>query len=385
MPVESLEEITTTPAQSPSRSSFGFTPDRQPGQPSTILLRRVSTSQRMIVDRGLIDVFSESCATARRKAQLQHALFFPGVPSPKVRDRMSIRESSMIRRRRSFLDARPSSMDIAITGEIRGSVISIRPSRSVTGKRCTPPSQRRRAGSIGSKGYESATEVEGTVDETVTSDFGTLTGQPEHSRASSPSSISRMASPRRSFSNLRRPDPEPLNRRKTASAYNLHSRRGAPDRAKSMPVSPIGTPFTEAPPPRLTKSHSYAPDNLLQPSGDASPVYALGNGFTNQSERSFSISRWSSLRPSMSFVKGQSQSQRNSTVSLMDLASEPSTTDFGEQTGSRSSDEGITSAATFSDRSGDDDESREISPSVPSTPKKKRNSIFQSLSRFTPI
>jgi len=92
----------------------------------------------------------------------------------------------------------------------------------------------------------------------------------------------------------------------------------------------------------------------------------------------------------LSFVR----SQRNSVISLVDLAGTPSSVDMAEQSRSCGSEEGIsrdTSTATLSDR-GEEDEFKELtsttstSSSVPSTPKKKRNSrIFQSLSRFTPI
>lgn len=383
-PVDSPEEISSTPAQSPTRSSFGFTPDKRAGQTATILLRRASTSQRVIVDRGLIDVFSESCATARSKAQLHHALFLPDGTLPVTRDRMANRESTMLRRRRSFLDTRAATFDIAFSGEIRGSVMPVRHSRSTTSRRRVPPIGRPRAGSFGSKGNESATEVEGTVDETAMSDFGTLTGRLEYSRANSTTSISRMASPRRSLSNLRKPEEPLLNRRKTASAYNLNARHGHPDRAKSMPGSPICSPFAEQAPPLLTKSASDGPPDFFREPGEGSPVYALGNGYTNQAERPLSNSKWGSLRRSISFVK----SARNSTVSLIDLASGSSTTDFGEQIRSQGSDEAMTtnaSVANLSDRSGDDDDARETGPGVPSTPKKKRHSIFQSLRGFTPI
>lgn len=391
----SPEEASSTPPQSPTRSSFGFTPDRRPGQPSTILLRRASATQRLIVDRGVIDVFSESCSTARSKAQMNHALFLPDGPSSDLRERMSIRDSSMLRRRRSFLDARPATFDIAFSGEIRGSVIPIRQTRSSAGKRRTLPAKRRRAGSIGSRGNgnESSTEVEGrqSADETVMSDFGTLTGPAEYTRVNSSISVSRMPSLRRSFSNLRRPEPSGLNRRKTALAYSLNSRPGAPNRAKSMPASPVTSHEVAVPPLLITKTASDNRARVFEGFGDTSPVYALSNGLTKQADRPLTSSKWGSLRRSLSFVR----SQRNSVISLVDLAGTPSSVDMAEQSRSCGSEEGIsrdTSTATLSDRGEEEDEFKELtsttstSSSVPSTPKKKRNSrIFQSLSRFTPI
>lgn len=368
----SPEDMYSTPAHSPSRSSFGSTPDRRPGQPSTILLRRATYTQRWIVDQGLADVFSETCATARSKAQMNHALFLPDIPASALRDRMTTRDSTMLRRRRSFLDGRSASMDIAFSGEIRGSVIPLRQTRSTAGKRRTLPVPRRRAGSIGSRSYESSTEVDGraTEDETVESELGTLTGRPDYSRADSTISVSRTASPRRSLSNLRKSESTQLNRRKTASAYNLNARPGIPNRAKSMPASPVFPPGGDIPPIPLTESASDHPSD--EP-GEGSPVYALGNGYTNKSDRPLTTSKWGSLRRSLSFVR----SQRNSVVSLVELATS-STADLADQ---RSSDDGISHPSSV----GEDEEVKETPSSVPSTPKKKRNSIFQSLSRFTPI
>ena len=285
----STEEPTeyTTPASSPTRSSFGFTPERA-GKPSTILLKRATAAQRLAVDRGVGDIISESCATARSKAQLRQVLFLPDVPLSELRDKMAIRDSTMLRRRRSFLDSSTSNFDIAFTGEIRGSIIPIRHQHraSIDSTRSHPhhrpvqfPYQhehaRHRSHShahrpSGGKPKlfaiipDSSTEIDtrhgDSPDDTV-SDLGTLTQGVATVMASRTNSVSSTLSPIEisplrshhvSLSNLRQAafdfgDPSQshaakystnLNRRKTASAYHLNRRSTVPNRAKSTPASP---------------------------------------------------------------------------------------------------------------------------------------------------
>ncbi|OCF34896.1 hypothetical protein I316_03443 [Kwoniella heveanensis BCC8398] len=193
----------STPLISPIKATFGFTPERRTaGQPGTILLRRASNNQRMLVERGLSDLFSDVCATARSKAQMQHSLFLPDGSTSELNRRLSMKDSTMLRRRKSFLDSRHGSIDIAITGDVKGSVIELRPSRSSGGgKYRTLPAQRKRSGSVGStrgvndSGDESATAMGNQ------SDFGTLPRP--YTRTNSASSFSPMMTPRRSLSSLR--------------------------------------------------------------------------------------------------------------------------------------------------------------------------------------
>lgn len=279
-PSGSPEAEPSTPLGSPTRTSFSAhsTPRRPSASASsTILLRRASASQRLIVDRGLNDVFSESCAQARSKAQMSHPLFLPvafarGSDShahahAHARDRLSMIETSTLRRRRSFLDARTGSFDIAFSGEIKGSIIPTRvPSNP--GRQRVPTGLRHGSyGSYGSygagpaagsgvgRGDDSATEFDPSADDTATSDYGTLRGR-DNARASSAGSVtcSPAPSPRPSLQNLRqaRADSSPslspsrgflsLSSRRTFSSSNLGSRPPIPSRAKSVPVSPIITP-----------------------------------------------------------------------------------------------------------------------------------------------
>ncbi|EIW73040.1 hypothetical protein M231_04313 [Tremella mesenterica] len=296
-------DFKATPVSSPLRSSFGFTPDRQgrPGQPSTILLRRPSATRRLLVDRGLMDVFSESCATARSKAQLHQALFLPDMPPSELRDKLAIKESTMLRRRRSFLDARPASFDIAFTGEIRGSVIPVRPSRSAIKRRTLPPEVL-----LGEPISRETAELDDKdeASEAATSDYGTMRNlhQSTMSRSDSVISFSPAPTPKRSTTSLRAAYTTGglLNRRKTASAYNLTSRPFHTTRAKSTPNTPRHVPL----PPIMFK-HPSETSTVLARDSPRSPVQSLNptaNLNTGSSiKTSESSSTWESFRRTMSF------------------------------------------------------------------------------------
>lgn len=251
-----------------------------------ILLRRATPNQRLTVDRGLLDIFSESCAQARSKAQLHHALFLPDLTHQTVemREKLSMRESTMLRRRRSFLDSasrqRTSSMDIAFSGEVKGSVIPIRPVRSSTGSKRESRITHTRQSSTNSlrgNGTESATEMD-IGDDTATSDFGTLRGYSYNNdrgirtRGTSIASASPSLSPIKTLGSFRpgleaiasaaqvpRANPDTSHEsgtfisgpgptrfasfrksiRKSASVVNLYQRPSTPHRAQSTPASPV--------------------------------------------------------------------------------------------------------------------------------------------------
>lgn len=383
-------EYVTTPAVSPStKTTFGFTPDKtgRPGQPSTVLLRRASASQRLMVDRALIDIFSESCATARSKAQLHHALFLPDVPKSELRDGMAIKDSTTLRRRRSFLDskhARQSSFDIAFTGEVKGSVMPIRQTRSYAGNKRTQPKKRFTVG----QGGESSTEVDNanagdratdSAEETAVSDFGTLTrGASGISRTASAHSIHRPPSPtrqpssssafgagalglakRKSMTNIRKSidmasesttnlaNMLTLTRRKTGT--NQNKRPATPNRAKSVPVSPMSSPQLElhhragqvpsVPPapmghrgPRGSLSAHTSPSTrsvtLGQAGGDdETMVWTRGAGYTNRMPGPDRSKGWAGLRRSMSFLRDHNNNPSTST--LANLTADNTATNAG--------------------------------------------------------
>ncbi|BEJ14537.1 hypothetical protein CspHIS471_0403040 [Cutaneotrichosporon sp. HIS471] len=94
-----------------------YTPEYRQSQPLNLLIHRPSLTTRLMVDRALGDVISESLATARSKAQLQY-------PSGPDQRRVSRFETPMLRRRRSLAglsEMRP--LDIVSTQEVRGAVI----------------------------------------------------------------------------------------------------------------------------------------------------------------------------------------------------------------------------------------------------------------------
>ncbi|PVF99988.1 hypothetical protein CPB86DRAFT_702154 [Serendipita vermifera] len=86
------------------------------GEMPTILIRRSSTNYRKMVDQCLGDVFSEECQAVRLQAQMKEALFQP----PKLttdsgsalaaRNRMTKRDSILVKRQRSTVDATPQSI-----------------------------------------------------------------------------------------------------------------------------------------------------------------------------------------------------------------------------------------------------------------------------------
>ncbi|ORY23279.1 hypothetical protein BCR39DRAFT_507873 [Naematelia encephala] len=422
--IEKTRELTVSPLSSPIQTSFD-TPDRRPNpQSNTVLLRRASTAQRLIVDRALMDVFSESCATARSKAQLQRPLFIPDHPVGEPRDRLWKTDSPTIQRRRSFLDVRPygrpgsQNIDIAFSGKIRGSVV--RRTHSSHGKRHV--TRRREIGS------ESATEVEGrqSADETVMSDFGTLMGR-EYGGSTSIASDSPLPSPlhqprsRRSIPSLRRGSDEDsqlgassswagkltLNRRKTASTYYLNSRPHAHDRSKSMPVSPARTPGSEMPPPPpLFKSASEESTLRKTQSGyfdGPAPSPSPANAPPADRTAEGSKGTWATLRRSMSFIRSGSSSTRYSQVSLVDLSPSPARTSDEQPVSERvvSSDDEIdrgvqrdvgtmvesaSSGSGFAAEADGDGGASGGTGSLPGTPRRRRSTrLLRSLSRFTPF
>ncbi|WRT63185.1 uncharacterized protein IL334_000088 [Kwoniella shivajii] len=291
-----------TPMVSPIKTTFGFTPERKSGQPSTILLRRASNNQRMLVERGLNDLFSDIISTVRSRAQLQHTLFLPGnsnsMNTSESRDRLSLKDSTMLRRRKSFLDhrTRSTSFDIAITGEIKGSVIELRPSRSIGGNgntryRTLPSAsstslsqQRRRAGSISSiksgEGDESATATGISM-----SEFGGVTGgggghipPGGYSRTNSVGSFtySPMITPRRSLSSLRTYEPDAIMIKSTSRNHSqppssISRFPPIPPRSKSFKIEPVGKPKTSL--SNSSYNLSSLPSHLIRArSTPASPI-----------------------------------------------------------------------------------------------------------------
>jgi hypothetical protein len=398
-------------------------------RPSALLLRRTSGNARLQVDHGLLDVFSESCAQARSKAQLSHPLFLPDHPSTEIRHRMSIRDSTMLRRRTSFLDHRSNASDIAFNGEVKGSVIPVRQTRSHHGRARLPQARRN------SIGDDSATDFGISADETITnSDYG----QGGHRRTSSgyttamsnPTTPSHLSENHRfSMSDL---DPQrplrpssvdftasrpltghklslrirgqtpTLNRRKTASSANLQV-KAAQSRARSMPVSPAESPnLSETPPPvppkpqrhssdwSNSRSISYFP---LNTEVDADSIPGLGLMKASMEEER---PKWGTLRRSMSFLRNRTDEPvstspasymspsaslpSRSSDAIAGLASSSSSTGLvggSESLHSRSSDGHVTP--------GDEDVTLSFpeSGSAPNTPKRKKSLLLSRLMGFT--
>lgn len=389
---------------------------------STVLLRRPSTNARLYVDRCLLDVFSESCAQARSKAQLSHPLFLPDV-SNDMRDRMSIRESTMLRRRTSFLDSRSNTFDIAFNGEVKGSVIPVRQTQSHHGRSRGPRARR------GSIGEESATDFGVSADETITnSDHG----HQIHRRASSgySTAISTPATPllhgeshRYSMSDMEATRPSsldfsarsatyqtlpmrvrshaPLLRRKTASSANL---RGQPSqlRTRSMPASPSDSPIIEEhPPPLPPKPEPLSPDRVSHNRGisffplNTEVEPSAGLGLIESSMDTERPKSWHTLRRSMSFLRSSSRSDDPLTessyfpdLSTIGASQRPASfASFSSTSGPQTS--SSTTLSQFGSKSPATKSSDDIvlhpgdSGSVPSTPKRKKSLLLTRLRGFT--
>ena len=416
---ESIESAAMVNSPSTLTSTAGGPAEIRPSRPSTVLLRRPSTNARLFVDRCLLDVFSESCAQARSKAQLTHPLFLPDSASHDMRDRISMRESTMLKRRTSFLDSRSSSFDIAFHGQVKGSVIPVRQTKSQHGRsRIARP----RRGSIGD---DSATDIGVSADETITnSDHG----HAFHRRTSSgyTTTLSTPATPllreephRYSMSDMEYTRPSsidystssahqtlptrvrnqtPLLRRKTASSVNL---KGKPSqlRTRSMPVSPNESPsIDEDPPPlppksgalQLNRGISYFPLNTeVEPS--------VGLGLIESSMDTERPKSWQTLRRSMSFLRSGSRTDEISLTSPSSYFPDVST--IGTTTrpasyASSSSASGLQSSPSsalsqFGAKSPASKSSDDVtltaseSGSAPNTPKRKKSLLLTRLRGFT--
>ena len=80
--------------------------------PSSILIRRASTTHRIIVDRALCDVFSDVCLSVRLQAQIREPLFQPpkltSLVSSKAlaaKNMLTRKDSVLVRRQKSLVDA----------------------------------------------------------------------------------------------------------------------------------------------------------------------------------------------------------------------------------------------------------------------------------------
>jgi len=104
-PLAALHRSATRRNSASFKSLFG-------NDPSSILIRRASTTHRIIVDRVLGDVFSDVCLSVRLQAQIREPLFQPPklmslVPSKALaaKNMLTRKGSVLVRRQKSFVDA----------------------------------------------------------------------------------------------------------------------------------------------------------------------------------------------------------------------------------------------------------------------------------------
>jgi len=104
-PLAALHRSATRRNSATFKSLFG-------DDPSSILIRRASTTHRIIVDRALGDVFSDVCLSVRLQAQIKEPLFQPPkltslVPSKALaaKNMLTRKDSVLVRRQKSLVDA----------------------------------------------------------------------------------------------------------------------------------------------------------------------------------------------------------------------------------------------------------------------------------------
>jgi len=104
-PLAALHRPTARRNSASFKSLFG-------DDPSSILIRRASTTHRIIVDRALADVFSDMCLSVRLQAQIREPLFRPpkltSLVSSKTlaaKNMLTRKESVLVRRQKSLVDA----------------------------------------------------------------------------------------------------------------------------------------------------------------------------------------------------------------------------------------------------------------------------------------
>jgi hypothetical protein len=95
---------------------------------SSILLRRSSSTNRVFVDRGLVDVLSELVASLRKQAQAREEILFPPPHSSDTSQTISIAAKNKLTRRGSMLVARPRTLFIPGTVDSEDDVAGQPPS-----------------------------------------------------------------------------------------------------------------------------------------------------------------------------------------------------------------------------------------------------------------
>lgn len=358
-PDASEEKVPLTPAPSSpsspispmfSKSTFfpPVTPERKNASlrtAPTILLRRASVGNRMALDRGMADIFSEACSSARSKAQLHQALFNPDVAHSPHQHRLSMRDASVLRRRRSFVDNH-GTIDVVAAGPIKGQVMTMGRAKSGPGwKRRSWDGQDtlKRRGSVGSqeaystiRGTPTVPSGDTTDGEATASDFGTLHGPRQSGVSRNPSLTSSTGAdtsvPRGQSSSSDSPPPHirrnlshtnvrPLSsympsmtRRKSASSNgHIYMRPKSTLRSNSVPVSPRLSPTEGVGEPEDSPSYSTLELDRTRQSPltnraarEEAAIYNRGAGFTNVAEPTPPVSL---LKRSLSFAsRGRSKS-----------------------------------------------------------------------------
>ncbi|KAL1405354.1 hypothetical protein Q8F55_008985 [Vanrija albida] len=215
-----LEELSMSivePPATPDEACFTASPvDVEPERPSTPpgyrrlqsgqVLRRTSLSQRLLIDRALIDVMSETLATARSKVMSQ------AIPDTRVRD-------APIRRQRSIA----SLADLVSSPELRSVLLPNR-ARSRSAVRASRLI-------IGEGGV--VVQVDGEADVSRNTSFASLTD------ANAPPKRHSSVSLRRGVEAMTPSRSEKVQHRKSSSLSGTTRPLFSLNRAASLPSSPV--------------------------------------------------------------------------------------------------------------------------------------------------
>ncbi len=309
---------------SPSMPTFSREPSASSLAPSSLLLRRPAPAYQAMTDQVITDVCSESCVTARLTAVHENAANTSprNRPGSALRNRLSMRDSSMLVRRRSgYMDviSQPSSpeMSNSVTlttlGRSRSSYGFTRKSidRSLLVKRMSA-SEVERLGLQRSGSEKDLTSLSPLKHNRPLLD--TIAGSTQHIRTLKDASKDRgnrtsiSGTPRSTHSSpstpMMMPSDGPHQLRHQASVPDnlLLEFRPAHTRASTLSGRTLAPPIS-MPPAKASPS----PPNSSPGEGDHAEMFMLGAGITNTPGLGSSISAASSpgtvgsLRRSLSF------------------------------------------------------------------------------------
>jgi hypothetical protein len=267
------------------------TPMRQAALPTSssmsLLLRRASPIHRMTIDGYL--VYSEEISLARMLGEQRSGMVPATHTTPNLRNRLSLRDSGVLKRRRSYIDVRDEGHQRTISmpnsKEAAGSPVATVKRNSIAGsiKRglslsmydSSPSSWNATSGS-----YTASTEVTRASNLPPAGGFAKLNDEPQPHR---PVNMEHGSRPHVRSLSTGLDGALPIVKRKQ-SLTNIGSLFGRPkeDRSYSLPPSPSAhkASFADTRKPSQSPGLGYETDGYFAVS-NAHSVYTSGAGYTN--------------------------------------------------------------------------------------------------------